>query len=210
MEEGDRPASTPHPPEGTKRTGLWWRAAGRLVVLLVIFAVPLAACGGSPSKGVASLGLTTTSAPITSPSSATQAPVAGAVRFADCMRSNGVANYPDPSSNGRPQSLNNINASSPTFLRAYKACQKYAPVGEGGGPPPPSAAQLRFALAFAQCMRKHGFPQWPDPLASYGPGLTLGRGMYFPLNSTTDFQSPSPALRQAAKTCGVQLPTGPP
>jgi len=57
-------------------------------------------------------------------------------------------------------------------------------------------------------MRKHGFPQFPDPLTTYGPGLTLGKGEYFPLDSTTDFQTPSPAFRQAATTCGVQLSSG--
>ena len=72
----------------------------------------------------------------------------------------------------------------------------------------PSAAQLRFALAFAQCMRIHGFPQFPDPLTTTPdqPNLTLGPGIYFPINSTTDFQSPSPVFRQAAKACGERLP----
>jgi hypothetical protein len=124
------------------------------------------------------------------------------------MRSHGVTNYPDPSRNGRPQSLNQIDVNSPAFLTAYKACRKYAPNGEGG-PPVPSAAQLRFALAFAQCMRMHRFPQFPDPLTTTPdqPNLTLGPGIYFPINSTTDFQSPSQAFRQSAKACGLQLPS---
>jgi hypothetical protein len=124
------------------------------------------------------------------------------------MRSHSVTNYPDPSRNGRPQSLNQIDVNSPTFLTAYKACRKYAPNG-AGGPPVPSAAQLRFALAFAQCMRMHRFPQFPDPLTTTPaqPNLTLGPGIYFPINSTTDFQSPSQAFRQSAKACGVQLPS---
>jgi len=209
MREGSRTMSTRHLPGGGKRTVLWWRAAGPLVVVLVAVAASLAACGGSSPNGIASRVATTTA----SPSSLAQAPLAGALRFANCLRSNGVANYPDPSSNGRPQSLNQVNANSPTFLRAYGACRKYAPIGERGGPPPPSAAQLRFALAFAQCMRTHGFPQFPDPLATAPdqPNFTLGRGMYFPINSTTDWQTPPAAFRRAAKACGVQLPDlGPP
>lgn len=201
---------TQHPAEGGRRTVLWWRAAGPLAVMLVVTAVSLAACGGSPSNGAASRGSTTTTS---SSSAAAQGPAASALRFANCMRSNGVTNYPDPSSNGRPQTNNQIDANSPTFLRAYKACQKYTPIGEGGGPPAPTAAQLRFALAFAQCMRTHGFPQFPDPLATAPdqPNFTLGRGMYFPLNSTTDWQTPPVAFRRAAKACGVQLPVlGPP
>jgi hypothetical protein len=123
------------------------------------------------------------------------------------MRANGITNWPDPSSAGHPQPLNLIDANSPAVERAYTACRKDVPSGQFG-PPAPSAAQLRFALAFARCMREHGFPQFPDPLTTYGPGLTLAKGEYFPLNSTTNFQTPSTAFRQAAKTCGVHLPTG--
>ena len=121
------------------------------------------------------------------------------------MRSNGVTNYPDPSSSGRPQSLNQIDPNSPTFQTAYKACQKYASNGVGA-PPEPSPAELRFALAFAQCVRKHGFPQFPDPLTtvSLQATFTLGRGMYFLINGT--YHVMSPAFMHAAKACGVQLP----
>ena len=204
MKGSGRTIPTQHPPEGRKRTAPWWRAVGPLTVVLFVVAVSLAACGGSPSKGVAGLGSTTT----TSPSSAPQAPLAGALRFANCMRSNGVTNYPDPSGNGRPQSIHQVNPNSTTFLRAYNVCQKYAPAGEGGGPPPPTAAQLRFALRFAQCMREHGFPQFPDPLATApDPNqteFTLGQGMYFPTHGSIGVGSL--AFTQAAKACGVQLP----
>ena len=179
--EGKWPTtSAGNPPEGGERTVPEGRAAGLLAAVLAVVSLSLAACGGSPSKAVAGLRSTT----ITSPSSGAQSPLSVALRFASCMRAKGVTNYPDPSNNGRPQSLNQFNASSPTFLRAFQACQKYVPVGEGIGPPPPSAAELRFALAFAQCIRKHDFPQFPDPIATAeDPAqgyFTLGRGMYFP------------------------------
>jgi hypothetical protein len=120
------------------------------------------------------------------------------------MRANGMPNFPDPGSNGALP-----NPALPAFRAAEKACAKLQPVGMHlGGPAAPSAAELRAARAFAQCMRKHGFSQFPDPLTAYGPGFTLGRGEYFPDISTTELQSP--AFRQAAKACGVQLPTGPP
>ena len=125
------------------------------------------------------------------------------LNFAQCMRSSGVPNFRDPSSNHGPVSTNQIDPNSPAFLAAYKACQKYAPNGHAG-PPAPTAAQLQAALTFAQCMRAHRFPQFPDPLTTYGPGLTLARGEYFPPISTSELQSP--AFRQAAKTCGMPLP----
>jgi hypothetical protein len=121
------------------------------------------------------------------------------------MRSNGVETYSDPSSSGRPRSLNQIDLNSPMFQTAYEACRKDLKSG-GVGPPAPSAAELRSALAFARCVRKHGFPQFPDPLTTYGPGFTLGRGMYFPDNGS--YQLQSAAFRQGAKACGVQLPSG--
>jgi hypothetical protein len=128
-----------------------------------------------------------------------------AVNFAQCMRSHGVPGFGDPNGNEGPRSIGQIDPNSSVFLAAYTACQKYGPGGHAG-PPAPTAAQLRAALGFAQCMRAHRFPQFPNPLTTYGPGLMLGKGEYFPLNSTTNFQTPSPAFRQAAKTCGVQLP----
>ncbi len=152
---------------------------------LAVCAIALAGCGSSAK-------------PSSSASAGTQA-----LTFANCMRSNGLTKYPDPSSNGHPQPLNQIDPNSPTFLRAYTACRKYVPNG-GSGPPAPTATQARAALAFAQCMRNHGLPQFPDPLTTYGPGFTLGEGKYFPNISTTELQSP--AFTHAAKTCGVKLP----
>jgi hypothetical protein len=121
------------------------------------------------------------------------------------MRSNGVRRYPDPSSSGRPQSLNHLDPNSSTFQTAYSACRKDLTSG-GVGPPAPSAAQLSFALVFARCVREHGIPQFPDPLTTYGPGFTLGQGEYFPDDGT--YQVVSSAFREAAKACGVQLPSG--
>jgi hypothetical protein len=125
------------------------------------------------------------------------------VGFAQCMRSNGVPGFRDPSSNKGPQSIRQIDPNSTAFLAAYKACQKYGPGGHAG-PPAPTAAQLGAALRFAGCVRGHGFPQFPDPLTTYGAGLTLARGEYFPPVSTSELQSPP--FRQAAKACGVLLP----
>jgi hypothetical protein len=171
-------------------------ASGRLLAAaLAVCSAALAACGSSSKPS-------SSSTPSGSGSALPQA-----VTFAQCMRSNGVTNWPDPSSNGRSQALNQIDPNSPTFQTAYEACRKDLTSG-GPGPPAPSAAQLRFALAFARCVRKHGFPQFPDPLTTYGPGFTLGRGEYFPNIGTNELQSP--AFTQAAKACGMQLPSSVP
>ena len=122
------------------------------------------------------------------------------------MRAQGVPSFPDPSSNGRLP-----NPALPAVRAAKKACAKLQPAGlHLHGPPEPSAAELRAALTFARCMRKHGVSRFPDPFrtVSLVATLTLGPGEYFPAPGPTEFQSP--AFRHAAKACGLQLPAGPP
>jgi len=167
----------------------------RLLAVLAASSIALAACGSSSKPSSSS-----------TPGSGSPA-LTQAVKFAQCMRANGATNWPDPSSSGHSPSLNQIDPNAPTFQTAYTACRKDLPSGQAG-PPVPTAAQLRFALAFARCVRKHGFPQFPDPLTTYATGFTLGRGEYFPPVNTNELQSP--AFKQAAKTCGIQPFSGSP
>ena len=120
-----------------------------------------------------------------------------------------MPSFPDPSASG-PSSGINPPLPAPTRAAA-QACAKLQPSGMHLHPPPaPSAARLRAALAFTRCIRAHGLSQFPDPLTTVPdtPNFTLGPGEYFPLISMIKIQSP--AFRHAAKSCGVQLPTGPP
>jgi hypothetical protein len=91
-----------------------------------------------------------------------------ATRFAGCMRSHGVPNFPDPTSPREfKQSFSSSAAQSPAFQSAATACRHLLP---GGGPPSQSArrsqAQIAALLAFARCLRSHGFPSFPDPTSS--------------------------------------------
>ena len=91
-----------------------------------------------------------------------------ALAYAQCMRAHGVANFPDPNWNGGAQPLNlaGIDTNSPTYKTAVQACRQYAPPGENN---PNLQAQARTqALKFAQCMRAHGEPKFPDPSNSGG------------------------------------------
>jgi hypothetical protein len=161
----------------------------RLLAGLAASTIALAACG-SASK------------PSSSGSADTQA-----VKYADCMRANGTPNFPDPGSNGALP-----NPALPAFQAAKKACAKLQPAAlHLHGPPEPSAAELRAALAFARCMRKHRISNFPDPLTTISDvaTLTLGPGEYFPAPGPTEVFH-SPAFRHAAKACGLQLPAAPP
>jgi hypothetical protein len=92
-----------------------------------------------------------------------------AVRFAGCMRTHRVPNFPDPTTSPREfkQALDPSATHSPAFKSAASACQHLLP---GGGPPnqspAKSQAQIAGMLAFARCIHSHGFPSFPDPTSS--------------------------------------------
>jgi hypothetical protein len=137
-----------------------------------------------------------------------------ALKFSQCMRAHGVANFPDPGAGGGGIQIggpgSNINPASPSFQSAQRACAKYAPFK--GGPPHMTEAQRLAAFKFAKCVRTHGYPDFPDPSESVpqrpgagGPVAVLAlRGMVFAFNST--FDPRSPAFRLAADHCGLHLP----
>jgi hypothetical protein len=123
----------------------------------VVMTAAIAACGGgSPTPSNA----TTTSF---------SSIVAQAYKFSDCMRSNGMPNFPDPrvTNTAGQQSIGIavVNSPSPAMQAARKACAKYAPSGgpangpDGGKP----KAQIQAEFALARCLRSNGFPKFPDP-----------------------------------------------
>lgn len=119
--------------------------------------VALAACGSSGSSSTTSAG------------NQTQARTQAAFRFAHCMRSHGVSGFPDPTTRAFKFALtpSSGNTRSPAFRSAVSACQHLLP---DGGPSSETAAQrqarITAGLAFARCLRGHGFPSFPDPTSS--------------------------------------------
>ncbi|MFZ1995780.1 MAG: hypothetical protein WAU75_16840 [Solirubrobacteraceae bacterium] len=162
--------------------------------LVLITLLCIAGCGGSGSSA----------------GTGTNAKAASdqALKFATCMRANGVPNFPDPSSGGelRIAPGSGLKPQSPAFQAAQKTCGRLLP-GGGPGARKPTKAQFAAALAFARCMRTHGLPHFPDPLASSpagsGPIISL-RGMMFQPGPGLNPQSP--AFSQAASHCGLRLP----
>jgi hypothetical protein len=168
---------------------------------MLAVAAALAACGGSsPNK----------------PSK--QAAVNGGgngLKLAECMRSHGVPDFPDPSSGGGnsiQQSPNGgvssitvdghkLNVSGPAFQNAMQTCQRLQPQG-----PPISGAQLaklqKGALKMAGCMRSHGVPNFPDPQVGTGPdghGISMRLGAKGGGGSAINPQAP--AFQAAQKIC---------
>jgi hypothetical protein len=159
------------------------RRAGALGLLIAGLAVVLAACGGDGGSG---------SAP--AQSSASSGQQSGAVAFAQCMRSHGVTDFPDPR-NGRFL-INSAVQNNPHFQSGVQACQHLLGPGglsNGGGAGSSRNTQL---LRFAHCMQTHGVPQFPDPSAN--GALVRPQG----LNPN------SPQFQQAWQKCQSQLPGG--
>ncbi|MDE3133494.1 MAG: hypothetical protein KGL15_05470 [Acidobacteriota bacterium] len=121
-----------------------------------------------------------------------------AIKYSDCMRSQGVSNFPDPATGGGfdMRALGATVLSSPTFASALKACAKLQP--GGSGPPPITSHQIFEMTAKASCIRRHGFSNFPDPSLS-------GNGMMPPSNWNPE----SPASIRARKACadvGIPIP----
>jgi hypothetical protein len=142
-------------------------------VALALVALISAGCGSNaPSKtGTASDSAGAGSA------GATSTAREKAVRFAQCMRDNGVNKFPDPDASGELTIDGAVNSSSlnpdtAVFKEAIGACKDLQPPGFTGHKR--SAAQQDAALAFAQCMRDNGVKDFPDP-APDGPLIDTGR-----------------------------------
>jgi hypothetical protein len=149
------------------------------VAVLAAVALLTAACGGSASTVGSSAG--------------GQGLLAQAVAFAHCMRAHGVPGFPDPEldSSGslvkKPLLESTFNASP----SARAACAHLMPKR---GLLPTQAQQeqhQRQQLAFAACMRRHGFPQFPDGWSGNVGQLTAA-----------GIDPSSPQLNAALTKCG--------
>jgi hypothetical protein len=142
------------------------RGSAIVAVLVVSCALAVAACGGGSPDPDSSA----TTGAAQSSSGVSSSFLKQSVAFAQCMRSHGVTNYPDPSATGGAKSItkSGINTNSPTYQAASQSCQKYAP--SGGAVQGPSSQANTQQLKFAQCMRKHGVTKFPDPSANSSGG----------------------------------------
>jgi hypothetical protein len=90
------------------------------------------------------------------------------VKFAECMRDNGVSEFPDPDASGGLTIDGVLNGSSldpsgPAWKAAIGACKDLQPPGFTGDGEV-SAEQQATRLEFAECMRENGVKDFPDPV----------------------------------------------
>lgn len=158
--------------------------------LALIVAVLIAGCGGSgkPPKDAAAVG-----------GAARRGLAASAYRYSDCMRAHGVSAFQDPvvHTNGNQVSVimqvDPQITKSPAYRSAVTACAHFLPNGGVGPTPAQQQAREQDLLAFANCMRRHGFGRFPDP-NSQGQ-LTL------PMIEAAGINLKEPAVKPAADAC---------
>jgi hypothetical protein len=121
-------------------------------------------------------------------------PQQAALAYAQCIRDNGVPDFPDPDANGGFSGLAHEQQSNPKFQAALQACRALAPGGEHENFGDP--AFVKQARAFAQCMRDNGVPDFPDPDPS---GRFRGAGH--------ELQG-DPKFQVAFEACQEKLPGG--
>ena len=130
----------------------------RLLAALAMLAVIVAGC----SNGSAGTGNSTA----TSGGNSTATKHEKAVKFAECMRANGVSAFPDPNASGEltidaVANSSSLDTSSAAFAQALSACKDLEPPGFTGHAR--TAQEQEAALEFAQCIRDHGVKDFPDP-----------------------------------------------
>jgi hypothetical protein len=82
-----------------------------------------------------------------------------AVKFAECIRSNGVSDFPDPNAKG--QFVYGVSVSPAVWTKAVDACKDLQPPGTLSAKRTPK--QQSASLRFAQCIRENGVEDFPDP-----------------------------------------------
>ncbi|MEV4758863.1 hypothetical protein AB0J86_27720 [Micromonospora sp. NPDC049559] len=139
------------------------RLASGLLVLPAMLA--LAAGCGKPSggEGVATAGGGAGAQGSASPAAAEVSDADRQLKFAQCMRENGVEMPdPEPGEAGKGFRINLGGDVSPEKAKAaMEKCRSYMP--NGGQPPKLDPEQVEKMRKYAQCMRDNGVPGFPDP-----------------------------------------------
>ncbi len=119
---------------------------------------------------------------------------AAALAFAQCMRANGLASYPDPDPSGRSGAGHDaFDPNDPKVKAATEKCRNLLPGGGEHAAPNPEAVQQ--LVAFARCMRANGVADFPDPNADGTFPRSAERGAHN-----------DPRFQAASEKCRKNLP----
>ncbi|GAA0962475.1 hypothetical protein [Virgisporangium aurantiacum] len=182
----------PTPTRTVREVGLLLAVAAALATVLA-----LTGCSGSDEDGgVASAG----DGP-NATSSANAAQRGDSLKFAQCMRENGVPDFKDPGGDSGGGALIPQGTDQDVVKAAMEKCKQYSP--NGGEPPQIDAESIERQRKFAQCMRENGVPDFPDPEGDTGGSGSQLKGV----------DTKSEAFKSAQEKCEQLVPrpsgTGP-
>lgn len=90
-----------------------------------------------------------------------------AAKYSECMRANGVADFPNPNVNLQIQ-YGGVSVPKPVWVKAVDAC-KDLELPDWTNNAGRNPEQQDAALNFARCMRDNGVPDFPDPVTPRDP-----------------------------------------
>lgn len=123
------------------------------------------------------------------------------IQFQQCMHNQGVEVEID--GNGKPQIAVSPGSSKEKPDTAIQACRMYAPNGAEKSREPVTPEDIEKLRQFSQCIREHGFPDFPDPDPETG-GVNLSS-----MGAAGNDIKANPQFRQAAQACQNFLPNPP-
>jgi hypothetical protein len=170
--------------------------------VLAVAGFGLAACGGPSTPGVAT-GSTTSTTASSSPHGSTGA--TGLLAYSSCVRSHGVSNFPDPTSNGGipKETAQQLGVSQSQLQAAQSDCTRLLPAGGslgGTNNQTITVAQQQYYLKAAACMHSHGVTNFPEPSFFAGSVEFQGLGHLPGVNS--------PLFNHAFDICQKFIPEG--
>ena len=178
----DHAEHLPGRPSRRRSLPIKWMVA---ITALLGVGVLAAGCGGSSDPGATG----------SASGSSSGGQAAQGVAYTTCMRSHGVSNFPDPTlgPGGGLTFQGSFDQNSPTYQAAAQACRSLKPGGSQA--PMVSAQRLAAEVKWAQCLRTHGVPNFPDPNA---------QGAF----DSSRFDPTSSVFQTASQACQSLQPTG--
>jgi len=148
-------------------TGRRFRKTGLISLLLVATIFTASGCAGNdePERKVATIDAGGASGGPKAAGGESGGPSGGdPVAYSKCMREKGVVNFPDPDQNGRINlDPNTLDQESSEFRAAQEACRQYSGTAAKVKPDAQTQWSTEDKLKYADCMRKNGLPNFPDP-----------------------------------------------
>jgi hypothetical protein len=172
------------------------RRAGVLAVAAGVVLLAAACGGGSPGQGASSSPAAASAGPGGASNTGASTQTQQYLAFAECMRSKGMTDFPDPGPEGFPKIAIQLEA-NPHFVTDFNSCKHLLPEG-GESKGQQDAPEL---LKLALCMHAHSVPSWPEPGGSADPYGDLDPNSSVDLLKVAGVNPNSPVVQAALRVC---------